>query len=402
MNCFVFVVCGSAEHISTLNLSLKFLRRYSAYSVLVVTDSSRNEIAIEHDNIIDVETPKQYSHHEASIFLKTGLHKFVPDIETNKYCYLDSDIVAVSEDCNKIFEYNPDPVLFVKDHCKFSYFSPDAMNCNCKKVQLTENEKFYEKFNSVFPKPINFDSQQKIEEKENLDNLFKELKSYKLKNILPSLNYLISRYFLRTNRIRIGHYEFISSEKCWYNDTGEIVDFDFPYYEKKLKRDLGIYYKANNWYDTEGNILTPKMPFCSHLSEHISKNYCILIPDNWQHWNGGVFIFNHKSIEFLEYWHKITLEEFNDDKTKTRDQGTLAVAAWKFGLQDMKTMPLKFNFITEYANPEIKWDSTKGYTYNNYRNTFEPVFLHIYHHWGDEDWSIWQSVIDLGKKEGII
>lgn len=88
MNCFVFVVCGSAEHISTLNLSLKFLRRYSAYPVLVVTDSSRNEIAIEHDNIIDVETPQQYSHHEASIFLKTGLHKFLPDINTNKYCYL--------------------------------------------------------------------------------------------------------------------------------------------------------------------------------------------------------------------------------------------------------------------------------------------------------------------------
>jgi hypothetical protein len=401
MKCFVFVVCGSEEHVSTLNFSLKFLRRFSEYPIVVVTDNSRNEIPIGHDNIINVNTPKHYNHHEASIYLKTGLHKFVPNINENTYCYLDSDVIAISEACNKIFNYNPEPVLFVKDHCDFSNFSPDAMHCNCKKKQLSENTSFYEKINSVFPKPINFDSHRKIEEKEKLDKLFEELKSIKIKNVLPSLKYFISRYFLSTNTIKLGKYTFVKSEKCWYNDTGEMIDFDFPYYEKKLKKELGFLFKANNWYDTDGNNITPKMPACFHLSDHFKQKYGIEIHQNWRHWNGGVFLFNKQSVDFLNYWHKISLEEFNDPKTKTRDQGTLAVSAWKFKLQDMETLSVRFNFITEYVNPNIKWDTTKGYTFNDFKTHFTPAFLHIYHHWGDKDWSIWQSILELGKREEL-
>ena len=401
MNCFVFVVCGSEEHVSTLNYSLKYLRHFTSEQILVVTDSSRNQIPIKHDNIIDIETPSHYNHHEASIYLKTGLHKFVPDIKNVTYCYLDSDIVAISENCNTIFKNTPSPIIFAKDHCPFSEFGPDAMNCNCKEKQLSDNSDFYKKLNSVFPKPINFDSPKKIEDKEKLDILFKELKSVKFKNISPALKYFISRYLLRTNKIRIGRYEFISSQKCWYNNLEEIIDFDFPYYEKKLK-DIGIYYRANNWFDEQGNNITPKTPKCKHLSEHIYKKFNIQIPANWRHWNGGVFLFNSKSIEFMDYWHKITLEEFEDSATKTRDQGTLAVSAWKFGLQDLKTLPVKFNFITEYANPNINWDSEKGYSYDNFNTVFNPVFLHIYHHWGDEGWNIWKSVLELGNKKNLL
>ena len=401
MNCFVFVVCGSAEHISTLNLSLKFLRRYSAYSVLVVTDSSRNEIAIEHDNIIDVETPKQYSHHEASIFLKTGLHKFVPDIETNKYCYLDSDIVAVSEDCNQIFEYNPDPVLFVKDHCKFNEFSPYAMNCLCLDAYIKKRNQLIESLKTVFPL-YDIENNETIEGYNNLMAIYESFKNFPLRNIKEIARYLFLRYFSGKNDFLLRSFKFNKTKRIWFDSNDNMVNFDFRYYKRKLSNQFGIKYYKGIWYNEKSEKIMPIIPYCEHLQVHISKKFNYNIPDNWRHWNGGVFIFNHKSIEFLEYWHKITLEEFNDDKTKTRDQGTLAVAAWKFGLQDMKTMPLKFNFITEYANPEIKWDNSKGYTFNNFRSTFEPVFLHIYHHWGDEDWSIWQSVIDLGKKEGII
>ncbi|MEA3449192.1 MAG: hypothetical protein U9Q98_12220, partial [Bacteroidota bacterium] len=93
---------------------------------------------------------------------------------------------------------------------------------------------------------------------------------------------------------------------------------------------------------------------------------------------------------------------FKSTDTKTRDQATLAVSAWKFGLQDQKTLPQRFNFIAEYANPDIRWCPEKGYSYDNYQSSFQPVFLHIYHHWGDSSWSIWQSVLNIGKSQGVL
>ncbi|MGM0650481.1 MAG: hypothetical protein ACQES1_08250, partial [Bacteroidota bacterium] len=75
MNHFVFVVCGSKEHIDKLNFSLKFLKHFSNKNIIVVTDLSRNEAKINHDNILDVSTPEYYNNHKASIYLKTSLHK---------------------------------------------------------------------------------------------------------------------------------------------------------------------------------------------------------------------------------------------------------------------------------------------------------------------------------------
>ena len=86
---YVFVVCGSKEHIDTLHLSLKALTSFSEKDVLVLTDSTRNEIDVIHDSIIDVQTPIEYNHHQASIYLKTGIHRFLPI--GNLYCYLDSN-----------------------------------------------------------------------------------------------------------------------------------------------------------------------------------------------------------------------------------------------------------------------------------------------------------------------
>jgi hypothetical protein len=401
MNCFVFVVCGSREHVSTLNFSLKFLRRYSKYPIVVVTDSSRNEIPIVHDNIVEVSTPEEYTHHEASIFLKTGLYRFLPEIKTNKYCYLDSDIVAVSEECNKIFNYEPEPVLFIKDHCMFNEFSPYAMNCNCLDIYSAKKSQLTESLKKVFPL-YDIENNETIEGYNSLMAIYDSFKNYPLRNIKEILRYIFLRYISFKKDFLLHNFRFNKTQRIWFDRNDNMINFDFRFYRKKLSNQFGIKYYKGIWYNDKSEKIMPIIPNCEHLQEHISNKFDYNIPDNWRHWNGGVFVFNHKSIEFLEYWHKITLEEFNDDKTKTRDQGTLAVAAWKFGLQDMKTLPLKFNFITEYANPDIKWDYLKGYTYNNYKTAFKPAMLHIYHHWGDKGWSIWQSVLELGKNEGII
>jgi hypothetical protein len=60
---FVFVVCGSKVHIDTLHFSIKALQKFSPHEAFVITDSHRNEIPIEHPNIIDIKTSTHYTHH---------------------------------------------------------------------------------------------------------------------------------------------------------------------------------------------------------------------------------------------------------------------------------------------------------------------------------------------------
>ena len=86
-NIFVFVVCGAKEHIDTLHFSLNYLKRYSKCEIIVLTDSKRNEIKIKHNHVLEATAPKHFSHHQASIYLKTGIHKFLP--KGNNYCYFD-------------------------------------------------------------------------------------------------------------------------------------------------------------------------------------------------------------------------------------------------------------------------------------------------------------------------
>ncbi|MGM0649608.1 MAG: hypothetical protein ACQES1_03760, partial [Bacteroidota bacterium] len=112
MHHFVFVVCGDRKHTETLNFSLKFLKKFSSARIHVITDMSRNKAEIEHDIIIDIKTPDNLSHHEASIYLKTSMHNYLNIKKHDKYCYLDSDVIAVSDKVDNIFQYEPEPILF--------------------------------------------------------------------------------------------------------------------------------------------------------------------------------------------------------------------------------------------------------------------------------------------------
>jgi 4-hydroxybenzoate polyprenyltransferase len=138
---FVFVVCGPDEHIQTLHLALDRLRPRTNQEILVVTDSSRNRLAVEHDRVIDVATPSEMDDHQASIWLKTSLHRHVPLDRTA--CYLDSDIVAVRPDLDAVFDHYGPPVTFapdrmIHDNC-LDRFSPWAMTCSCAGVGDTDS-----------------------------------------------------------------------------------------------------------------------------------------------------------------------------------------------------------------------------------------------------------------------
>ncbi len=400
MNYFVYVVCGAKEYIEQLNFSLRYLKHFSRYPIIVVTDKSRNEETIEHDTVVDVKTPEQLNNHQAHLFLETKLPYYLDLKENDICCYLDSDIMALNENINEVFEHYKPPVTFAKDHCTIDFFSPKIMHCDCFN-NFKSKEALFGKVVNMLPK-VDL-SDDGASNAAALKNYFNLLKDKPISNIRSILKYLMQRYFFRKSEFIFFNFLFKRSDHCWYNSKGKIIGYDFKHYNKEIFKKTGVYYNGKDWVTNNKELIKPQLPHCDHLRDYLNQSYNITIPQNFRHWNGGVFLFGLKSKEFMDYWHQATMAESAKGNIKYYDdQGTLIVSSFKFGTEKNPSLPVRFNFIADYNNKSTQWNEQKGYTYNNFITTFIPAFIHIYHQWGDENWDIWQSVISLGKKLKII
>lgn len=388
-NIFVFVVCGAKEHITTLHFSLEYLKKYSNYPIYVVTDEARNEIAIEHNSIINITTPKDYNHHQASIYLKTGLHKFLP--KGNNYCYLDTDVVALSDKCDAIFNEFISPITFAPDHCKIKKFSAYAVNCGCSNEWQTDRESF-SSAQKKFDKNILISDIKLVEQSRKLDYIFNELQDSYFKKITTGIRYFLSYPIFKLN----SEFFYNRKTKIWFNQNNETIKYDFPV--KQIEKETGFKYKwwSHKWINTNGINLWEDE--CEHLIDEIKNTFEINIKNNkWQHWNGGVFLFNDSSTDFMETWHTKTNHIFSLPNWKTRDQGTLIATAWEMGLQNHVVLSKKWNFIADCYNKglTLKADENR-ISDDGFQNSFSPNFIHVYHNWENKDWDVWQWIETKG------
>ncbi len=132
---FVFVVCGPRSQVLTLRTAIRHLRPVTRAEIWVLTDRRRNEQVIDIegvDHLVDVATPGDLDDHQASIWLKTSLHRHLP---VGEWCYLDSDIIATVPGVDKVFAERQGPVAFASDlmilENSVDRFSPWAMTCDC-------------------------------------------------------------------------------------------------------------------------------------------------------------------------------------------------------------------------------------------------------------------------------
>jgi hypothetical protein len=344
-NVFIFVVCGTKEHIDTLHFSLKYLKKYSKNEIWILTDSSRNETDVVHQYIIDIETPKEFNHHQASIFLKTGIHKFVP--KGNNYCYLDTDVIALCSDVDTIFEQYLAPIRFAGDSITIDYFSPYALNCNCLEKYIS---------NEQYLKVTLAEIEERVERSKISSGYWRRRMLY----LLPFRYYhLDSEFYLE------------KETETWYLKNGTPLTLENIHKEHNGKNK------------------------CSHLRDLLlSENQDFKIDESWQHWNGGVFLFNDESHPFLDTWHQLTLASFEDTYWKTRDQGTLIKTIWKFGLQNHPRLEKKWNFLADSNNPLINCDQFGNFTGDGWRTKLNVNFVHVYHRFGDTNWHIWNNIIN--------
>ena len=381
---FVFVVCGAAEHIETLHLSLAYLKKYSQKEIWVLTDSNRNELPIAHQHIIDVQTPVSYNHHQASIYLKTGIYQFLP--KGNTYCYLDTDVVAVSSTCDDIFNEFIPPIRFAPDHCKVRKFSSHAVNCGCLAGRKADRDKFEKYMNDV--NAVTITEPRLVEKSKELQFEFDKLKPLSLSKITTAIRFFLSPKVFRLNR----DFYFDKQNKTWHINTGEVIMYDVDM--EKMQQETGLVYNkwTKKWFNQQGEDIW--YDECNHLVEYIKETFQIEVKEkNWQHWNGGVFLFNDSSHEFLQAWHHKTMHIFTLPNWKTRDQGTLIATVWEFGLNHHPVLSKKFNFIADYYNNGLQVNLQKELiTDDGFKTVYQPSFVHVYHHWEDNTWPIWQWV----------
>ncbi len=329
-NAFVFAVCGNRKFTEELHYSLRALQRVSNSRIIVVTDSTRNQQRIEWEEMIDVATPVQFNDHQASIHLKTSLHRLLPT--GPRYCYLDADIVALRPEVDAVFQQQPGPVTFAGDHIGFSEFSPCALHCGCM-------------------------------ERHHKD--------------LTELEGMLAAIAARSSRFE----RFMA---CL-----PYVDDDFKHASKRLSH-WTYDPLCRRWKSPEGHEVHTLR--CNHLLERIRQQFGIRITDAaWQHWNGGVFVFDSSSHPFLDAWHCKTMAIFTDPAWRTRDQGTLAATVWEFGLQGARMLSSKFNFIVDYrqnGRHAISSDGSQIADVSASDHT-SPAMIHVINHFGDTTWDIW-------------
>jgi hypothetical protein len=382
---FVFVVCGAREHIDALHYSLAALQKFSTKRILILTDSSRNEVPIDYVGVIDILTPEKLNHHQASIYLKTGLYKYLP--VGNLYCYLDTDVVALSLEVDMIFGQYTAPITFAPDHCVADQFSPSAMKCGCRENYATwekELKQLFVQYKDLVREPENLDKKKQLEHK---------LSAIKKNKIY--YHWIALRFNLSKHIFKLDEDNFLDKKRSvWVDKNGHPI-----LYEKDIRGSVDLIEKntpyridKNNhkrWYRDGLDVFDVR---CSHLQEAIKQEFGVEVKLlDWQHWNGGVFLFDDSSVDFLSRWHEKTLRIFDLPNWKTRDQGTLIATVWEAGLQNHRTLSRKYNLIADYGHKKINYLNQLTFQFED-GEIVEPAFIHIYHHWADLKWNVWKDV----------
>jgi hypothetical protein len=253
-------------------------------------------------------------------------------------------------------------------------FSPSAINCGCAK-------RFTEWHSKFFPAPEN------PLKKKALLAKFDEKKKNKLGYAWVTLKFKLAK-----NKFKLDDDSFYDKERAlWHDKSGMPVIYEKSVndWKKEIEASANDQKRKPTWKPEDVNIIEGR---CDHLKEQIKKTFSIEVTDpKWNHWNGGVFLFDDQSAGFLNAWHERTIYIFGQPEWKTRDQGTLIATVWESGLQDHPTLPIAYNFIADY-NKKMDHLGDLRFKLEDVAETIEPFFLHVFHHWNDKKWDVWQAV----------
>lgn len=380
---YVFAVCGERFYIEQLHFAIRMLTKRSAVEVVVVTDTRRNELPIIAPRIVDVETPTQFNHHQASIYLKTSLPRHVePGF---LYCYLDSDVVAVSDEADNIFNQFQAPVTFAADVGKLEDFSPFAVNCGC--LEQTKALKDAE---------AAYDSEAVVEYRKLTDLISSQLDEKNRSPIGRSKNWF--KYHFGDSeiyRLSDQFYQHKTTGK-WFLSNG--LDIQEKYERTNwISKVSGCEWDSGRKYFVRKDGSNAQQLKCDHLKQFLQEDFGATVPNGWQHWNGGVFLFDDSASDFFADWHRIVLQVFENLRWKTRDQGALIATVFRHQLQERQLLGHRFNLIVINETAESQHLGRSQFQLNG--NTVDAVFIHVIEGWKDPSSTAWDWIEALSAHD---
>ncbi|MEM7479621.1 MAG: hypothetical protein AAF481_00485 [Acidobacteriota bacterium] len=431
---FVFAVCGEATYLEQMERAVAHLQRFADREVVVVTDAGRNQRPVVAGEgvaeVIDVATPEALDHRQASIWLKTSLPRHLD--ASYRYCYLDADVLAVKKGVEQVFLYDFGPAVFASDHCRLDDFSPCAVDCGCwnadKERRARQLDGLIQSFERVDPEvwPL----RRRVEEAlERHDDRYRQPPpeiGWRRDQLRAYLDRLGDRPVALAWGMLTRVLRRIGARQTWelwrHRDPDRVIDAHLGPVTERIRRDLDVHWheEERHWLDRQGRVVLRDVPWhvertspfrydaerdlwldaageavfhrrCDHLRQAIGERFRVDIPDgDWRHWNGGVILFGPEAAPFFERWHRMTLDIFDDPHWLDRDQGTLVAAVWSLGLEEQSTLPMEFNFLADYQRPDLEFSPREGFSLGGEERWIEPFLVHVYHHWGDDDWLVWR------------
>jgi len=123
-----------------------------------------------------------------------------------------------------------------------------------------------------------------------------------------------------------------------------------------------------------------------HLVDHLKKDFNVEVNKDYIQANGGLFLFDKCSIEFLRQWHTNCLKVFSLDSWVTRDQGALIATMFQMRLQNSPRLPSVYNYlISDHSFHDFARSCLL------IQSKIHPFFLHFLENsFNNKDSNIWQ------------
>jgi len=136
---------------------------------------------------------------------------------------------------------------------------------------------------------------------------------------------------------------------------------------------------------------------CDHLKQFLQEDFGVTVPNGWQHWNGGVFLFDDSASVFFNDWHQAVIQVFENLRWKTRDQGALIATVFKHQLCERQLLDHRFNLIVVNETEESKHLGKAQFLLNG--KIVDAVFIHLIDGWEDPSSTVWSWIWSLSAHD---
>ena len=123
------------------------------------------------------------------------------------------------------------------------------------------------------------------------------------------------------------------------------------------------------------------------LDVEIEKAFGVYVDPKWHIWNGGLFAFDDRALDFMDQWHE-RQKKIPMPGWAKRDQGTLIATVWDCSLSDQKYLPPEANFL-HGLHRGLKFTDGK---WVNTNSGLEVTNIHMCLSWGKDSSETWRIV----------